>query len=410
MSTPEEPAYEIDLIEETSALGAALEQAARASAIALDVEANGLFVYRPRLCAVQMAWEDGATTRVVVIDTLKIDPTLLAPLLSAEGPVKVLHDLTFDARLLADHGVLLGRARDTSVAARLLGQTATGLSSVLTTELGISLDKRFQQNDWSRRPFAPAELRYLGNDVAYLLELDRSLAAKATSAEIEEEIHEECAHRLRMALAPPKDVRPAYVRVKGAQKLDRLGRAVLRRLVMARETIAEAVDVPPFKVVSNEILLLLSTKRPKTIGDLSRIPGALSGRAGKHAALWLSAITLGIEDGEIPEADRLLLDPVTMSRREITRRREVEVRVSGFRRAEAKRRGVDEQVVLPGHCAQEVATLLIATKEGSAADPAQIAAIAGLGEKRAKLYAVRLATLLVDGGPASLATTTNVEP
>jgi ribonuclease D len=269
------------------------------------------------------------------------------------------------------------------------------LSSVLAAELGISLDKRFQQHDWSRRPFTREELRYLGDDVAYLVALDRTLAAKASALDIEAEIAEECAYKLDTALAPPKDGRPAYVRVKGAQKLDREGRAVLRRLVAAREAIAEAADVPPFKIVANEILLELAAKRPATMSALAHVRGALSGRAGKHAGAWLEAITKGIADGDVPAEEAALFEPVPMNRREVARRREIEARVSGFRRAEAMRRGVDEQVVLPGHCAQAVASLLAGAPPGEGVDPARIAAIAGFGDKRTSLYAARLGSLLV---------------
>lgn len=395
MTSTSPPPYELSLIEDVAALGRILERASKAEAIALDVEANGLFVYRPRLCAVQIAWDEGGATRVAVVDTLAMGASELAPLFGSEGPIKVLHDLTFDARMLAESGAPIGRARDTSVAARLLGQTSTGLSSVLAAELGISLDKRFQQHDWSRRPFARDQLRYLGDDVAYLVALDRALSSKASAIDIEAEIAEECAYKLEAALAPPRDGRPAYVRIKGAQKLDREGRAVLRRLVAARESIAEAADVPPFKIVTNEILLELSMTRPTTIAALGRIRGALSGRAGKHAGTWLEAITRGIADGDIPAEEAALFEPVVMNRREVARRREIEARVSGFRRAEAKRRGVDEQVVLPGHCAQAVASLLAGAPPGEGVDPARIAAIPGFGEKRASLYAARLASLLV---------------
>lgn len=395
MTNHEAPPYEVLWVDEARALAGAVERALGAPAIAVDVEANGLFVYRPRLCAVQIAWEEGERTVVLIVDTLATSAAALAPLLGPAGPIKVLHDLTFDARMLAESGAPLARVRDTSVTARLLGQKATGLASVLAAELGVALDKRFQQHDWSRRPVSPAERRYLGDDVAYLLRLERALAAKALVMDIEAEIEEECTYKLRSALAPPRETRPAYVRVKGAQKLDRPGRAALRALVAAREGIAEAADVPPFKIVTNEILIELAQRRPTSVAELGRVPGALSGRAGRHAARWLEAITRGAAEGDVPPEERVLFEAPPIDRKEITRRREIEVRISGFRRAEAKRRGVDEQVVLPGHCAQEVASILAtATGEDPAATFARIAAIPGLGTKRIEWYGKRLATLL----------------
>ncbi|MDI1482149.1 HRDC domain-containing protein [Polyangium sp. y55x31] len=402
MTSPEAPPYEVLWVDEARALGGAIERAMQAEAIAVDVEANGLFVYRPRLCAAQLAWEEGDTTVVLIVDTLATNAAALEKLLGPEGPIKVLHDLTFDARMLAEAGAPLARVRDTSVTARFLGQKATGLASVLAAELGVVLDKRFQQHDWSKRPVSPAELRYLGDDVAYLLKLDRALAAKAAALDIEAEIEEECAYKLRAAMAPPRETRPSYVRIKGAHKLDRPGRAALRSLVAAREAIAEAADVPPFKIVTNEILIELAQRRPTSISEVGRVPGALSGRSGRHAARWLEAIARGAAEGDVPPEEQALFEVVPIDRKEITRRREIEAKISGFRRAEAKRRGVDEQAVLPGHCAQDLASILLtAAGETPAATLARIAAIPGLGEKRVERYGKRMASLLSAPGEAS---------
>ena len=401
MTSLEAPPYDVVWVDEARALGGTIERAMKAKAIAVDVEANGLFVYRPRLCAAQIAWEEGDSTVVLIVDTLATSAAALEPLLGLEGPIKVLHDLTFDARMLAEVGAPLARVRDTSVTARLLGQKATGLASVLAAELGVILDKRFQQHDWSRRPVSPAERRYLGDDVAYLLRLDRALAAKAAAMDIEAEIEEECAYKLRAALAPPRETRPSYVRIKGAQKLDRPGRAALRGLVAAREAIAEAADVPPFKIVTNEILIELAQRRPTSVPELGSVPGALSGRAGRHAARWVEAITRGASEGDVPPEEQALFEVVPMDRKEVARRREIEAKISAFRRAEAKRRGVDEQAVLPGHCAQDVASILItAAGEDPMATLARLAAIPGLGAKRVERYGKRLASLLTATGEA----------
>jgi len=399
MTTPEALPYGVTLVDTPRDLERAVERVMQATIIAVDVEANGLFVYRPRLCAVQIAWEEGDTTRVLIVDTLATGAAALTPIFGPEGPIKVLHDLTFDTRMLDEAGAPLSRVRDTSVSAKMLGQQATGLASMLASELGIFLDKRFQQHDWSRRPITAAEQRYLSDDVAWLLPLDRALRVKAAALDIEAEIEDECAYKLSAALAPPRETRPTYARIKGAQRLDRPGRAALRRLVAVRESLAEDADVPPFKIITNEILFELARQRPTSLAGLGRIPGARSGRAGRHAARWIDAIARGVEDGDVPEDERALFEPVPIDRKAIARRREIETRISGFRRAEAKRRGVDEQVVLPGHCAQDlVSVLLDAPPDALQATLARVAAIPGFGDKRVARYGARLCTLL--SGPA----------
>ena len=382
------------LVQDDDALGFVVERARRAPTVGIDVEGNGLFAYHSRLCTVQMAWEEEERTKIAVIDTLRVDVKALAPLFAAPSPIKVLHDLTFDARMLFENGAPLQHARDTSVAARLLGTKSTGLSAVLSTELGIVLDKRFQQHDWSRRPLEPAHLAYLSNDVAYLLPLDRALMTKASALDVVSEIEAECAYRLLSAQSIGRDPRPAYTRVKGVQRLDPTGRAILMHLVMAREEIAENLDVPPFKVITNDILLDFAQKRPRSTGDMRRIRGALSGRAGRYSTRWLEAISKGVDAGNIPEQDRVYFGMSRLDRQTIANRRKFESKLTAFRRAEAGRRGVNEQAILPGHCVHELAALL---SSSTADDPdlvPRIAAILGSGSKRAEQYAENLASFL----------------
>ncbi len=384
----------VELVEDARSLDALCARIATIPRLALDVEADGLHAFRPKLCTLQLGFEgDGGARHVAVIDTLAVPVAPLAAILGQGGPVKVLHDLTFDAKMLAEAGVALGRVRDTSIAARLLGHQATGLGTLLEAELGVKVDKHLQQHDWAARPLRPVQLAYLADDVAHLLALDDRLAERAEEADLVEEIAEECAYRLVAASAPPRDPRPAYVRVKGAAALDRLGRAVLRRLVEARERAAERLDVPPFKVVGNDVLLELARRRPITMADLRAVRGTMAGRAARAAGAMLEAVATGVADGEIPEDDRALFDPPRPDRAILAGRRAVEARVSGWRRAEAKRRGVDEQAVLPGHCAQDVADALLAHGGDDAARRAAIQAIPGLGARRLSRYLDALGAL-----------------
>lgn len=386
-------------VQDAETLAIVIDHARFASRLGVDVEANGLFVYRPRLCTVQLAWEEEGRTRIAIIDTLRVDIAALAPLFAASSPIKILHDLSFDARMLHENGASLQHVWDTSVAARLLGVKATGLAAVVTAELGVVLDKRYQQHDWSRRPLEPMHLAYLSNDVAHLLQLERALMSKVVATDIAAEVEAECNYKLSSALVPPRDQRPPYVRIKGVHRLDPIGRAILLHLAAAREEIAATLNVPAFKVISNEILLEVAKKRPRSPSDLGRIRGALSGRAGRYTARWLTCVASGIAAGDVPASDREYFEPQPFDRRAFAKRREIELRLNAFRRVEAERRGVNEQVVLPGHCVQDLAKILGST---TAQDPdlvPRIAAVAGIGAKRAEQYAEALVALIESTTP-----------
>lgn len=370
------------LIETEPGLAALIPRLGRADRLAVDVESNGLFAYRAALCVLQLAWREGEETIVAVVDTLAMPIAALAPILGEGGPVKVLHDLTLDAQLLAAAGAPLGRVRDTSVAARLLGRKATGLAALLEEDLGVLHDKRLQHHDWGRRPLGEEEIAYLAGDVRHLLDLDDRLAEQAEAFDIAPEIEAECAYKLATALAPRRDARPAWTKAKGAEALNAAGRAALRRLWAAREQVAEQENVPPYKVASTELLVQLAVKRPSL--------EAPSRPAQAHAAAWRAAIAEAAADGDVPEEERAFLSPRPPTRAEIARRRTQSTRVTGWRRAEAERRGVSEQAVLPGHCADDLVDALLAHgpphDRGEGALRAAILAIPGIGARRAARY------------------------
>ncbi len=176
---------------------------ASAARIGLDIESDGMFAYRAQICTVQIA----AAGTIAIVDTLATSLEPLAAVLGAGGPVKIVHDVAFDARMLASAGVPLGNVHDTSIAARLLGRTATGLATLARAELGIEIDKTLQHHDWRARPLLPNHLEYLARDVAYLEALAATLWREVGAHEIEAEVLEETRYRLSTAIAAAREPR-----------------------------------------------------------------------------------------------------------------------------------------------------------------------------------------------------------
>ncbi len=361
-----------------------VRKAMGADRVAMDIESNGMFAYRARVCTLQLAWRDAAgRTELALIDTLAVDSRRLAPLLEATSPTKVVHDLAFDARLLAHEGVTLRGVRDTSIAAGYLGRRATGLRSLLASELGVQLDKELQLSDWGRRPLAIEAVRYLGADVEHLLALDDVLRAEVKERGIEDEVASETAYRLRGAQRPEPEI-PPFRRVRGWDRLDPRTLALLRVLTQQRERLAERDDVPPFRIAKDEVLVYAARRRPESVSAFHALsPGKRS--TDEVARALLAVIHPGLEVPPVPP-EELPEDP-RLDRQAIEARKHRERRLNGWREREAERRGVDPQVVLPGHCLRE-----IAAREG--VDAAAIEAIDGLGEARAARYGEALAELL----------------
>jgi ribonuclease D len=349
---------------------------ANAPRIAIDIESNGLFKYRASLCTLQIAVPGEAP---LIVDTLAVPLTPLQHVLSVAGPRKIVHDIAFDARILAESGCVLGNVFDTSLSARLLGRQQAGLASLLQSELGVTVDKKLQHHDWTERPITAEQLQYLADDVAHLPALAAKLEAEIAEKGITEELEEETRYRLGQAEASvlAGDPRPFYARLKGVDKAPAEELPLLRRLADAREAEAKALDVPPYKVIGPDVLFAIAKARPRTMADLEKVKNALAGhRARAIAPKLLAAVTAGLADGGIPEADRPFLERTRLPAGLAKARRAREHRLNAWRRAEAKKRGVDEQVVLPGHCLQDLADL----HDGATLE--DVAAVAGIGAFR----------------------------
>ncbi len=384
------------LITREDELAKAAERLAQFPRVAFDLESNGMHAYRATACIIQLACDGD----VFVIDSMATSLAPLAALLSSEVTEKIVHDVAFDARILAEAGVRLANARDTSIAARMLTRPATGLAALLESELGVHIDKKMQQHDWAERPLTPAMVTYLAGDVLHLSALADRLFGEVVERGIADEVEEETRYRLAQAIgaAGTEDPRPPYVRLKGIDRVPIDELPILRHLATIREQLSRELDVPPYKVLGPDVLFAIAKAKPETLDELSRIRGAMGGRRARSIANdLLDAVTVGIEDGAIPDEDRVWFDKPRIPGPVVRARRAREQRLTKWRKEEAKRRGVDEQVILPGHCLQGLADIDEPSLEA-------IAHVPGIGAFRsardgAALVEVLLATL----PPAALA-------
>jgi ribonuclease D len=378
------------VVTEKDELAALATRASRAARVAIDVEANGRFAYKARICVLQVAYDDS----VVLVDPLAPaiggDLSHLAHLLSKDGPVKIVHDVGFDARLLAESGIVLGNVHDTALTASWLGRASTGLAALALSELGVALDKSAQAQNWGLRPLDDRSSEYLAGDVLHLVDLERLLFREAEAAGIVDELAEETAYRLSSALRAVRepDPRPAFTRIKGASELEPPERSILRRLVMAREAEARSLDTPAAELVPNGLLIPLARRRPRTRQELARIRAPIARfDADRVGDALLAAIADGLADGALSPEDSAWFDPPSLGADAIKATREREKRLSKWRKAEATARGVHEQVVLPGHCASDIVRLAPSTL-------AELAQVEGIGAFRVARYGPSLLAAL----------------
>lgn len=379
--------HDVRFVADVAALRAACTDLSRATRIAVDVESNGLFAYEPSLCVLQLADE----RTVYVVDTLALPVEgLVAPLralFGEGGPLVVVHDLGFDARMLAKVGAPLSRVVDTALAASLLGRTSTGLGSVLESELGVRHDKTLQHHDWGSRPLDARAIEYLAGDVRYLLPLADSLLHEVTEKGLRDELAEETRYRLSEAcdLEGQEETRPPFLRMKGKERVDRADLPLLRALAEAREKMARELDVPVFKLLPNDVLFAVAHQKPRTMNALSRIPGAHRGRGQKLSQTLLELV--GKTHPPLTRDEVAALAPKRLPPSEVKARKKREAKLLAWRKAEAHRRDVSPQVVLPGHVLREMADTAPETVD-------DLANLPGFGAFRVARYGAKLVELL----------------
>lgn len=264
---------------------------AREPLVAVDLEADSLHHYQEKVCLIQISTPHES----VLIDTLAVpDLTPLAPIMADPAIRKIFHGADYDIRSLhRDFGIEVHNLFDTMIACQLLGEKEVGLAAVLQKRFGVELDKRYQKADWSRRPLPAGMIEYAVRDTSLLIELYRQLTEelshKGRLAWVEEE-----GELLTGVRAGVRDAGPMFLRFKGAAKMDQRTLAVLEELLRYRDELAKARDLPPFKVMGNDVLRQLAENKPRHPGDLEGIVGLSERVAQRYGRGILAAIGRGL--------------------------------------------------------------------------------------------------------------------
>jgi len=259
-----------ELIEDIGALNRAIKEIRYDSTIGVDLEADSMFHYREKVCLLQIASQH----HTFIIDPLAVkDLSSLLPIFKDHKIRKIFHGADYDIRsLFRDFGITVNGLFDTQIAARYLGIKAFGLADLLNDILGISIKKKFQKKDWSKRPLPQDMLAYAAEDVFYLIPLSKRLEAELRDRQRFLWVLEEC-DVLSKARPAPNACNPLFMNFKGASRLDPRSLAVLEMILELRNQIAKRRDLPPFKILSNEKISEIVDKKPCTEKELEAFEG-----------------------------------------------------------------------------------------------------------------------------------------
>jgi ribonuclease D len=263
--------------------------------IAMDTEADSLHAYPEKLCLMQLSVEQDD----FLVDSLaSLD---LSELLEAlRDRELILHGADYDLRMLRKTFDFAPSAIfDTMTAARLLGYPQFGLGHLVEKHLGVMLEKGPQKMNWARRPLTPRMEEYARNDTRYLKPLSDRLRGELEALGRLSWQKETCDQLIKDCADIPTANRDQW-RMKGSDRLDPRGLAVLRELWKWREKEAIAANKPPFFVLNHDLLLRLAHEGERIKHPERILPPKMSSRR-KEAILHAIMHAHKLPDEELPQ-------------------------------------------------------------------------------------------------------------
>ena len=333
------------------------ESFSRSPRLALDIESNGFYAYRERVCLLQIS----TVTEDFVVDPIAIsDLSSLAPLLKDPTIEKIFHAGEYDVLCLKrDYGFTFENLFDTMIANRLLGAKELGLAAAIEKHFGLKLSKKLQRADWGRRPLSHAQIRYAQMDTHFLMRLadiqKAQLHEKSRMADAQEAFAD------LAALVPVHKVfdPEGYWKLAGREPMTGTQMACLKQLYLFREEQAASRDRAHFRVMADDLMVRLAKAMPENVDQLKDVRGMTPYLIQKFQHQVLKAIQRGKESEPLTQPPKL----PRPQRRDVREWRLFE-ELRQWRKTQAAQEGVEPVVVLSSDALHEIARLACAEPDG----------------------------------------------
>ena len=303
--------------------------------VAVDTESNSLHAYREQVCLIQFS----VPKKDYLVDPLALDDlSPLAPLFANSKIEKIFHAAEYDLVCLKrDFNFEFKNLFDTMQAARILGYQYVGLDNILSEKFGVKVDKRHQKANWAARPLTPAQLDYARMDTHYLSQLRDLLEQELRDMKRREYALDD--FRLACIVDVPKEKLngSSWKRFGGRKDVSPRELTILSELCMCRDSIAERMERPSFKVIPDSILLDIAKNIPEKDVDLAAI-----GLSPKQIHLW---------GDQVLEATKRGVSAPLVKREQVERPKDAVLKrldkLKTWRKKVAEEMKVDSDIVLP---------------------------------------------------------------
>lgn len=349
--------------------------------LSIDTESNSLYAYKEKLCLMQLSSEHSNA----VVDTLAVDIKTILPIFADPGIEKIFHSADSDIRVFkAALKCVFVNIFDVMVAAKYLGIIKCGLDSMVGEFFGLEMNKKFQKADWGKRPLTREMLDYASSDTIHLKKLREILAAELVKKGRLPEALGQFEQICKIEPTPMRFDESGFLTLKSARQLNGRGLAVLRELYIGREVAAIKKNTPPFKVISEDLMLRLSVAPREGLNNLSIFKGVSGYVLSNHGAWIREALAKGLKAPEYH-----------VPRREISREKRayfetVKTRfktLKMWRKEAAGRRNMLPEAIMGNDVMERVAMAQLRSIE-------DLQAIRGLGAEKASLYGAEILEFL----------------
>ncbi len=265
---------------------------AQADRIGIDTEFVSEDTFRPELCLVQVA----TANDLAVIDPYRCgDLSKFWNLLADGDHVTIVHaareELNFALNACQRRPANLF---DSQLAAGFCSpEYPSSYASVVTRFLNARPAKGEQRTDWRRRPLTDEQVDYALEDVRYLLPLYDALQKKLKKLSRLDWLAEE----MNRWLVEVQDARehPRWRRVSGVGNLSPRNLAIVRELWMWRRAEAERKNLPPRRVLRDDLIVELAKRKSDDIERIQAVRGMHRGMKPQMLKELAACIHRGME-------------------------------------------------------------------------------------------------------------------
>lgn len=274
-------------------LKAFIDHARTREVLAVDTEFLREKTYWPKLCLIQL----GTDEQFVAVDPFKVkDLSPLVELLEDERITKLFHAATQDIEIIKHElGVVPHPVFDTQIAASLLGDMLQiGYGSLVLSECGVKLKKADSFTDWSRRPLTDSQIDYALDDVIYLPKLYYKMKGELERlgrlSWLDRDFSDVCDPK-RYEVCPEDRFR----RLRRVNQLFGRQLAAARSITAWREVQAMKRNIPRKWIISDEQIIEICKREPRTLDELFMVRGVSNALDIKDARRVLEVCAEGLD-------------------------------------------------------------------------------------------------------------------